>query len=144
MIIEGLGAGWNHDKMNPVRAPINFDHSILCPSSSPCFFIPIPHNTRDTATYTTRTSPNELSPIAPFTHRWEFRQLSTEVTDNIPIVLSHILPHHALRKTFSLKDFHFDIVFLKSCIKIPPPFSWIRTTQDWPFFVHDVVVHNFS
>ena len=33
------------------------------------------------------TSSNEFSPITPFTPRWEFRQMSAEVTDNIHTVL---------------------------------------------------------
>ena len=55
-------------------------------------------------------------------------------------VMSHILPFHVPRKTFSLRDFH--LVYL--VLNLPPSFSWVRTTQKWPFCVCDVAIHSFS
>lgn len=55
VIVEGLGGGGNHDKIDLVRAPIHLDYSVLCPSCSICFLIFIAPNPRDTATCTTKT-----------------------------------------------------------------------------------------
>lgn len=115
--------GEDHGKMDPIRAPID-NHSILCPPCCVCFLI---LNTSQPQRHChiyhkNQTSPNDLCPSAPFTPRWEFRQMSTEVTDNIhSSVMSHILALCALRKTFSLRDFLFSIslkILVLTCLHL--------------------------
>ena len=66
-----------------------------------------------------QTSPNDLGPTVPITPRWEFRHMSTEVTDNIHTVLLCPIyqPFMSQGRHFLLEIF-IQCIFKKSCIKL--------------------------
>ena len=66
-----------------------------------------------------QTSPNDLGPTVPITPRWEFRHMSTEVTDNIHTVLLCPIyyPFVSQGRHFLLEIF-IQCIFKKSCVKL--------------------------
>ena len=102
---------------------------------------------RDPATYTTKTKhpPMTLAPL--------FQSLPGGNSGTCPqrsqttYIRFCYVPYITLscpKEDIFFQRFSFSVSLKNLVLNLPPSFSWVRTTQKWPFCVCDVAIHSFD